>query len=227
MRNFFYWSAGKKIPRWRTYLLKMSLLPLFPIYFSLFCLNLQRGTKKIELLVQFVEQLWRSFKHLPLRLGELMLTMIIVALITAILFGFCIVPVNGRRRRNRAVGFFHPYTNDGGGGERVLWCAVRGIQDEIPDLDCCIYTGDHDATPQSLMARALDRFGVTLLSPPKVPSFLILLSGLFFFCDFGLWGFSHLLLSSCLCIIWSRFFNCSNDERMEYYRMLFWVRKCF
>ncbi|WVZ16672.1 hypothetical protein V8G54_009654 [Vigna mungo] len=98
----------------------------------------------------------------------MMLTMIIVALITVILFGFCIAPVNGRRRRNRAVGFFHPYTNDGGGGERVLWCAVRGIQEEIPDLDCCIYTGDHDATPQSLMARALDRFGVTLLSPPKV-----------------------------------------------------------
>ncbi|KAK8464943.1 hypothetical protein PHAVU_010G113266 [Phaseolus vulgaris] len=97
-----------------------------------------------------------------------MLTMIIVALITAMLFGFCIAPVNGRRRRNRAVGFFHPYTNDGGGGERVLWCAVRGIQEEIPDLDCYIYTGDHDATPQSLMARALDRFGVTLLSPPKV-----------------------------------------------------------
>ncbi|KAL9304118.1 hypothetical protein ACSQ67_021381 [Phaseolus vulgaris] len=105
-----------------------------------------------------------------------MLTMIIVALITAILFGFCIAPVNGRRRRNRAVGFFHPYTNDGGGGERVLWCAVRGIQEEIPDLDCYIYTGDHDATPQSLMARALDRFGVTLLSPPKVFTALLMYS---------------------------------------------------
>ena len=26
------------------------------------------------------------------------------------------------------VGFFHPYCNAGGGGERVLWCAVRAIQ---------------------------------------------------------------------------------------------------
>ncbi|KAL5160825.1 GDP-Man:Man(3)GlcNAc(2)-PP-Dol alpha-1,2-mannosyltransferase [Glycine soja] len=97
-----------------------------------------------------------------------MLTMIITALITAILAGLCIGPINGRRRRKRAVAFFHPYTNDGGGGERVLWCAVRGIQEESPDLDCYVYTGDHDATPQSLMARALDRFGVALLSPPKV-----------------------------------------------------------
>lgn len=66
------------------------------------------------------------------------------------------------------MGFFHPYTNDGGGGERVLWCAVKAIQEENPDLDCLVYTGDHDATPQSLLSRALDRFGVTLLSPPKV-----------------------------------------------------------
>ncbi|KAI5670465.1 hypothetical protein M9H77_10829 [Catharanthus roseus] len=74
-----------------------------------------------------------------------------------------------RRNRKKAVGFFHPYTNDGGGGERVLWCAVKAIQEELPDLDCVIYTGDHrDATPQSLTARALDRFGVQLLCPPKV-----------------------------------------------------------
>nr|KYP45189.1 Asparagine-linked glycosylation protein 11 isogeny [Cajanus cajan] len=98
----------------------------------------------------------------------MMLTMIIIVLITSLLVGFFIGPINGRRQRKRAVGFFHPYTNDGGGGERVLWCAVRGIQEERHDLDCYVYTGDHEATPQSLMARALDRFGVTLLSPPKV-----------------------------------------------------------
>jgi len=26
------------------------------------------------------------------------------------------------------VGFFHPYCNAGGGGERVLWTAIRAIQ---------------------------------------------------------------------------------------------------
>ncbi|KNA23307.1 hypothetical protein SOVF_026040 [Spinacia oleracea] len=76
--------------------------------------------------------------------------------------------ISGRKNRKNAAGFFHPYTNDGGGGERVLWCAVKAIQDERSDLDCVIYTGDHDASPQSLMARATDRFGVHLINPPKV-----------------------------------------------------------
>lgn len=26
------------------------------------------------------------------------------------------------------VGLFHPYCNAGGGGERVLWCAIRSLQ---------------------------------------------------------------------------------------------------
>ncbi|KAL8172381.1 hypothetical protein V2J09_024185 [Rumex salicifolius] len=85
--------------------------------------------------------------------------------ITFRIFEFVVL---GRRNRKRAVGFFHPYTNDGGGGERVLWCAVKAIQDESPDLDCIIYTGDHDSSPESLSARATDRFGVNLLVPPKV-----------------------------------------------------------
>lgn len=65
------------------------------------------------------------------------------------------------------VAFFHPFTNDGGGGERVLWCAVRAIQEVAPCLPVVVYTGD-PATPQSLAARALDRFGVQLLQSPKV-----------------------------------------------------------
>ncbi|GFZ15018.1 UDP-Glycosyltransferase superfamily protein [Actinidia rufa] len=76
--------------------------------------------------------------------------------------------IRGRRKRERAVGFFHPYTNDGGGGERVLWCAVKAVQEDRPDLHCAVFTGDHDASPESLFARALDLFGVKLLYPPKV-----------------------------------------------------------
>ncbi|KAK1291889.1 GDP-Man:Man(3)GlcNAc(2)-PP-Dol alpha-1,2-mannosyltransferase [Acorus calamus] len=75
--------------------------------------------------------------------------------------------IKARKNRRRAVGFFHPFTNDGGGGERVLWCAVRAVQEESPDLDCVVYTGD-DASSESLSARALDRFGVCLLRPPLV-----------------------------------------------------------
>ncbi|XP_022146800.1 GDP-Man:Man(3)GlcNAc(2)-PP-Dol alpha-1,2-mannosyltransferase [Momordica charantia] len=99
--------------------------------------------------------------------GALLLWILITALV-ALIRRIGLGILNGRRNRKRAVGFFHPYTNDGGGGERVLWCAVKAIQDENPSLDCVVFTGDHDASPESLMARAVDRFGVKLLSPPQV-----------------------------------------------------------
>lgn len=37
---------------------------------------------------------------------------------------------NARRARDGCptVAFFHPYCNAGGGGERVLWCAIRALQ---------------------------------------------------------------------------------------------------
>jgi hypothetical protein len=33
-------------------------------------------------------------------------------------------------RLNKTVAFFHPYCNAGGGGERVLWCAINAMQDK-------------------------------------------------------------------------------------------------
>ncbi|KAL3685039.1 hypothetical protein R1sor_003061 [Riccia sorocarpa] len=68
------------------------------------------------------------------------------------------------KKAQPVVGFFHPYTEDGGGGERVLWCAVRAIQELIPEYNVVIYTGDH-ATSQSLAARASDKFGIKLKAP--------------------------------------------------------------
>ena len=106
----------------------------------------------------------------------------VITAISALIIKLSLHIITGRRNRKRAVGFFHPYTNDGGGGERVLWCAVKAIQEETADLhiDCVVYTGDHDASPQSLAARALDRFGVNLIHPPKVPSLSLSLCDLEF-----------------------------------------------
>ncbi|CAI9114356.1 OLC1v1015064C1 [Oldenlandia corymbosa var. corymbosa] len=74
-----------------------------------------------------------------------------------------------RGKRKKVVGFFHPFTNDGGGGERVLWCAVKAIQEEYPGINCVIYTGDfRDASPESLRDRARSLFGVELLYPVEV-----------------------------------------------------------
>lgn len=111
---------------------------------------------------------------------------LIAALPSSLALLFASRVVSRRAARRRAVGFFHPYTNDGGGGERVLWCAVRAVQEERPDLDCAVYTGDQDASPDSLTARAIDRFGVKLLRPPEVQnlfsfSLLNLLSELLLF----------------------------------------------
>lgn len=95
------------------------------------------------------------------------LFVLILMIIYGMLSFIGLMVIMGKRKRKRAVGFFHPYTNDGGGGEKVLWCAVKAIQEEASHLSCVIYTGD-DASPQSLEARALDRFGVKLLFPPQV-----------------------------------------------------------
>ncbi|KAK9913750.1 hypothetical protein M0R45_037559 [Rubus argutus] len=92
----------------------------------------------------------------------------LITVLSALILKISLQIFTGRKNRKPAVGFFHPYTNDGGGGERVLWCAVRAIQDVSPDLHCVVYTGDHDSSPDSLTARAVDRFGVELLHPPKV-----------------------------------------------------------
>ncbi|KAL6538757.1 asparagine-linked glycosylation protein [Orobanche gracilis] len=96
------------------------------------------------------------------------LALTFLTLISAIIIRVVTLVVYHRRNRRNSVGFFHPYTNDGGGGERVLWCAVKAVQEEFPDLECVIYTGDHGASPKSLAARSIDCFGVKLIHTVKV-----------------------------------------------------------
>ncbi|EEB05722.1 alpha-1,2-mannosyltransferase Alg11 [Schizosaccharomyces japonicus yFS275] len=62
----------------------------------------------------------------------------------------------------RVIGFFHPYCNAGGGGERVLWTAIRAIQNRYPDCVCVIYTGDNDASDEDILKRAKNTFGIEL-----------------------------------------------------------------
>jgi alpha-1,2-mannosyltransferase len=51
------------------------------------------------------------------------------------------------------VGFFHPFCNAGGGGERVLWAAIRATQQRWPRAKCIVYTGDHDVNKEAILAR--------------------------------------------------------------------------
>lgn len=61
------------------------------------------------------------------------------------------------------VGFFHPFCNAGGGGERVLWAAIRATQQRWPKAKIVVYTGDHDVTKDKILSRVKVRF-----IPPQI-----------------------------------------------------------
>jgi len=62
-----------------------------------------------------------------------------------------------RRRRNDdivQIAFLHPYASSGGGGERVLWCAVKsiemGMKKRKEPCEIVIYTGDSESKKETL-----------------------------------------------------------------------------
>ncbi|KAL1117745.1 hypothetical protein AAG570_004060, partial [Ranatra chinensis] len=106
-----------------------------------------------------------------------------------------------RKRRNASedpgghlsIAFFHPYCNAGGGGERVLWCAIRAIHNKYPDCKVVVYTGDINASPTEIIKRVHQRFEIKLdsekldfiylhkrgwLEPKRYPYFTLLLQSL-------------------------------------------------
>ncbi|KAJ9091580.1 hypothetical protein QFC19_009036 [Naganishia cerealis] len=60
-----------------------------------------------------------------------------------------------RKYRPLVVGFWHPYCNAGGGGERVLWTAIAWAQRTHPDgrVLCVVYTGDYPKASKSEILR--------------------------------------------------------------------------
>ncbi|GLV37054.1 ALG11 alpha-12-mannosyltransferase [Carabus blaptoides fortunei] len=67
----------------------------------------------------------------------------------------------------KSVGFFHPYCNAGGGGERVLWRAVQAYQQRYPDHELYVYTGDLDATPADILKRVNNIFNIPVKNTLK------------------------------------------------------------
>jgi alpha-1,2-mannosyltransferase len=53
-------------------------------------------------------------------------------------------------------------SNSGGGGERVLWTAVKAIQGTFPHVISVIYSGDTDVTQTQLLENVLRRFNIAL-----------------------------------------------------------------
>lgn len=63
------------------------------------------------------------------------------------------------------VGFLHPFCNAGGGGERVLWAAIKAIQERYPKAVCVVYTGDHESSKSMILQRVSKRFSIHLHAP--------------------------------------------------------------
>ncbi|KAL0879797.1 hypothetical protein ABMA27_003508 [Loxostege sticticalis] len=72
-----------------------------------------------------------------------------------------------RRKRDGAnVAFFHPYANAGGGGERVLWVAIKALLARYPDTNIYIYTVE-TAELQTILDKAQNQFNVKV-DPAKI-----------------------------------------------------------
>ena len=61
---------------------------------------------------------------------------------------------------NGVIGFFHPFCNAGGGGERVLWTAVAYHQKHDPHVGCAVYSGDVDASKSDIVSRVKVSFSL-------------------------------------------------------------------
>ncbi|KAI1948012.1 asparagine-linked glycosylation protein [Ophidiomyces ophidiicola] len=70
------------------------------------------------------------------------------------------------------VGFFHPFCNAGGGGERVLWAAVRATQKRWPKAICVVYTGDQDVDKTTMLNNIERRFNIQIHPPTIVFCYL-------------------------------------------------------
>lgn len=62
--------------------------------------------------------------------------------------------------KGKTYGFFHPYCNAGGGGERVLWQAVQATLEHNPNNKVVIYTGDKDASSDEILRNVIKRFDI-------------------------------------------------------------------
>ncbi|XP_022800947.1 GDP-Man:Man(3)GlcNAc(2)-PP-Dol alpha-1,2-mannosyltransferase-like [Stylophora pistillata] len=77
----------------------------------------------------------------------------------------------GEHFRPVVVGFFHPYCNAGGGGERVLWTGIRALQNRYNFVRCVVYTGDSCVTGKEILRKAEQRFNISL---PRSVEFVFL-----------------------------------------------------
>lgn len=65
-------------------------------------------------------------------------------------------------RRKILFGFFHPYANNGGGGERVLWQAVKATLLANDNNVAVVYTVSTDQQPAHIINKVQEKFNIDL-----------------------------------------------------------------
>eukprot|EP00891_Asterochloris_glomerata_P007701 jgi/Astpho2/7701/Aster-02580 len=66
-----------------------------------------------------------------------------------------------------SVAFFHPFANGGGGGERVLWCAVAALQKGSPGTQIVVYSGDGLSVAE-LLQNAVSKFNIAVTDSLRI-----------------------------------------------------------
>ncbi|ORY31017.1 hypothetical protein BCR39DRAFT_527796 [Naematelia encephala] len=67
--------------------------------------------------------------------------------------------------KRTVIGFWHPYCNAGGGGERVLWTAIAQLQKRQSEVIILVYSGDYPkASKEEIIDKVHERFSISLNS---------------------------------------------------------------
>eukprot|EP00879_Flechtneria_rotunda_P003773 GHRR01004012.1.p1 GENE.GHRR01004012.1~~GHRR01004012.1.p1 ORF type:complete len:487 (+),score=120.70 GHRR01004012.1:258-1718(+) len=92
----------------------------------------------------------------------------LLGVLAALLFGIVLLTIRILRQlpqlQKGSVAFFHPFADGGGGGERVLWCAINAVQHAAPHAKIYVYTRE-GVTAEQLLQDASSRFNVKLTQP--------------------------------------------------------------
>lgn len=62
--------------------------------------------------------------------------------------------------RKKIYGFFHPYANNGGGGERVLWEAIKATLLTDDRAVVVVYTSNVEASPKDILTKVENKFQI-------------------------------------------------------------------
>ncbi|OBA21870.1 GDP-Man:Man(3)GlcNAc(2)-PP-Dol alpha-1,2-mannosyltransferase [Metschnikowia bicuspidata var. bicuspidata NRRL YB-4993] len=71
-------------------------------------------------------------------------------------------------KRRLVYGFFHPYANNGGGGEKVLWQAVLATLMEDKRNIVAVYTTNNDTGPLRILRKAEEKFKISNLDSRRI-----------------------------------------------------------